>query len=91
MSRANTKAVRKIVQSQFDSWVSYNDIRKDKKTRRIKFMRNGYVFTPEEYKAWAAEISRQLVEAGIWHRDAGFKQGECWRGEYVYYSVVVEA
>ena len=91
MSRTNSAAVNKIVKSQFDYWANFSDVRKDKKHRRLKFMRNGFVFTPEEYKGWAAEIKRQLVEAGIWHRDEGFKQGVGWRGPYVYYSVVVEA
>ena len=91
MSRATTKQVRQIVGKFYTAYASYNDIRKNKQTRRIKFTRNGFIFTPEEYKTWAAGIKKELVAAGIWHRDEGFKEGECWRGSYVYYSVVVEA
>lgn len=91
MSRANTKQVRQIVAKYYNAYVSYNDIRKDKKTRRIKFMRNGFIHDPEEYKTWAEGIRKDLIAAGIWHRDEGFKEGWCYRGSYVYYSVVVEA
>ncbi len=91
MSRATTKAVRQIVAKHYPAWATFNDIRKDKKTRRIKFMRNGFVEAPEFYKAAAAAIKADLVAAGIWHRDEGFKQGNCYRGDYVYYSVVLEA
>lgn len=91
MSRANTKLVRQIVAKYYTAYASYNDVRKDKKTRRIKFMRTGFKHHVDEYKAWAAGIKKDLVAAGIWHRDEGFKESYCNRGEYVYYSVVIEA
>ena len=92
MSRATTKQVRAIIAKHYPNWLAtYNDIRKNKKTRRIKCMRNGYRETPEFYKNAAAAIRADLKAAGIWNRDDGFKTGETWRGDYVYYSVVVEA
>ncbi len=91
MSRATTAKVREIVRKYYPELATFNDLRKDKKTRRIKFMRNGYIETPELYKMAASAIKNELVAAGIWHRDEGFKEGECYRGSYVYYSVVIEA
>jgi len=91
MSKAITKQVREIVKKHYDFWVSYNDIRKDKKTRRIKFMQNGYHHPAEVYKQTAAAIKADLDAAGIKYKDEGFKAGECHRGDYVYYSVVLPA
>lgn len=91
MSKAVTKQVREIVKKHYDFWVSYNDIRKNKKTRRIKFMRNGYHFTADAYKGMAASIKADLDAAGIKYKDEGFKAGECYRGDYVYYSLVLPA
>jgi hypothetical protein len=91
MSRETTKQVRQIVGKYYEAYQTFNDLRKDKKTRRIKFMRNGFRFEDSEYKAWAAAIKKDLDEAGIWYRDAGFDIGESWRGDYVYYSIVIEA
>ncbi len=91
MSKAITKQVREIVKKHYDYWATYNDIRADKKTRRIKCMRNGFVDTPEFYKTTAAKIKADLDAAGIKYREEGFKSGESWRGDYVYYSLVLPA
>lgn len=91
MSRETTKQVREIISKHYPYVFTYNDIRKDKKTRRIKCMINGYMFSTAEYKAMAAGIKADLDAAGIKYRDEGFKAGESYRGDYVYYSVVVEA
>lgn len=91
MSKETTKKVREIVKKHYDFWASYNDIRKDKKTRRIKCMQNGYHHPAEYYKAAAAAIKADLDAAGIKYRDEGFKSGVCWRGDYVYYSLVLPA
>lgn len=91
MSRENTKQVRAILAKHYESWVTYNDICADKKRRRIKVMQNGYIYPAQQYTDWEVAIKKDLVEAGIWHEKAGFKVGHCWRGAYVYYSVVIEA
>jgi hypothetical protein len=92
MSNATVKQVREIIKSQYNYWTTYNDLRKDKKTRRIKCMINGYIYSPEEYEKWDTEIKRQMDEAGIAYKEAGFKDGYMdYRGAYVYYSVVLDA
>ncbi len=91
MSRETTKQVREIISKHYPYVFTYNDIHKDKKTRRIKCMINGYKFPAAEYKAMAAGIKADLDAAGIKYREEGFKASESYHGDYVYYSVVVEA
>lgn len=85
-----TKQVRAIIKKHYDYWSTFNDLRADKKTRRIKCMRNGYDFG-QQYDAWAAAIQADLDAAGITYSEAGFYYGDCWRGGYTYFSVVLPA
>ena len=89
MSRQNTKLVKEIIETHFSGFV-FNDVHKDKKTRRIKVMQNGFQYQDDEYKQWDDAIQQELKSNGIWYTDAGFKHGESWRGDYIYYSVVIE-
>jgi hypothetical protein len=89
MSRQNTKLVKEIIEKHFSGFV-FNDVHKDKKTRRIKVMKNGFKYQEDEYKQWDDAIQQELKSSGVWYTDAGFKRGESWRGDYIYYSVVIE-
>lgn len=91
MSGNTTKQVRDIVKSQYEYWNTFNDLRKDKKSRRLKFMRNGYFFDQKDYDRWDANIRRAMENEGIQFSDAGFRMGQSYRGNYMYYQVVLPA
>ena len=87
--RQTLKRVRTAVFHHYDYWHYFNDIRSNKRTRRLKFMKNGVIFAPERYKSMAARIKTELSLEGIKVIDAGFKSGYGAFGEYVYFYVVL--
>lgn len=89
--REISATVRTIVGQHYHYWFKFNDIRKDRKSRRLKFMRNGSIDTPRQYRSMSKKIIHALNEAGIKFIDAGFKSGtsEQFRDDYVYFYVVL--
>lgn len=84
MSTASQVA-RIVKQSGFDVWFWYND--RNKRSRRLKFMRNGYEYTKAEYRKWDHKIKRDLAKANITVLTAGFET--CDRPGYSEYKAYI--
>ena len=81
------KQIRAIVKKHYNYRMSYNDLRKDRKTRRLKFASGEYFETPKFCENATKAIIADLDAAGIEYISAGFKLGDSDRGDYMYFAV----
>lgn len=90
-SKAVGKQINEAVKSEYGYWSRYNDERKDG-TRRIKYMRNGYMFSQATYQQMEKKIRAKLTAAGIVPEVAKFIDCERFGyGPYKAFIVVVGA
>lgn len=83
------KQIRQAVKAGgYDYSYTYND--KNKTTRRIKCMQNGYNHGAAKYAKMDRAIKKQIEKCGIKIERAGFDLCTTWRGDYYAYVVVIK-
>ena len=90
-TREISSTVRKCkTVKEWGIFAMYNDIQKRTKTRRLKFMRNGWPVPLEMREAIINEVKTELVDASnIVSID--FNTGMGHRGSYDYLEIIVSA
>lgn len=84
MSRQISTIVR---DAGYDFWFRYGD--SYVKSRKLKFMQNGFQHTKKQYSSWDKKIRAGLKAAGVEFLSAGFQECFSWRGPYKAYIIKI--
>lgn len=85
MAKSIASQVNAIVKSVYEPYANYND--RLQNSRKLKYMRNGYMYSKGTYTKWTNQIVAKLKEAGIEFISAKFE--DCDRPGYGPYKAFV--